>query len=62
VELQAVEEFIDAQAWKLQEHLQTISSDHLREYNLTDIKAQATINGSRSETEATKLESSHGWK
>lgn len=62
MELQIVEVFIDAQARKLQEDFATTKSSHLRDYNVTDIKAQATINGTRSETEATKLESSLGWK
>jgi hypothetical protein len=45
---------LDAQARKLQEDLATVRSDYLRDYNLTHIKVQATINETRSEIEATK--------
>jgi hypothetical protein len=56
VELQAVEVSLKAQARKLQEDLATTRSDHLRHYNLTHIKVQATINETRSEIEAIKHE------
>jgi hypothetical protein len=45
---------LDVQARKLQEDQATVRSDHLRDYNLTHIKVQATINETRSEIEATK--------
>jgi hypothetical protein len=42
--------------------LVTIRSNHLRDYNLTHIKVQATINETCSETETTNMSSSLGWK
>jgi hypothetical protein len=56
MELQAVEMSLDLQERKLQDNLATIRSDHLREYNLTHIKVQATINETHSEIEAIKRE------
>jgi hypothetical protein len=56
MELQAVEVFLNTQARTLQEDLATIRFDHLRDYNLTHIKVQATINETHSEIEAVKHE------
>lgn len=56
MDLQAVEVSLDVQVGKLQEDLATIRSDHLRDYSFTHIKAQATINETHSEIEATKCE------
>jgi hypothetical protein len=56
VELQAAEVSLDTQARKLQVDLATIRSDHLKDYNLTHIKVQATIDECLSEIEATKRE------
>jgi hypothetical protein len=56
VELQTVEISLNAQARKLQEGLETIRSDHLREYDLTHLKVQATRKETHAEIEATRHE------
>jgi hypothetical protein len=56
LELQRIEVSLDAQARKLQEDLATIRSDHLRDYDLTHIKVQATINETLAEIDATRRE------
>jgi hypothetical protein len=48
MEPQAVEVFLGAQARKLREDLATIRSDHLREYDLTDVTVQVIFNETRS--------------
>jgi hypothetical protein len=54
VELWTVEVSLDTQARKLQKDLATIRYNHLRDYNLTHIKAQAMRNKTCSEIEATR--------
>jgi hypothetical protein len=47
---------LDAQTRKLWEDLVSITSDYLRDYDLTHVTVQATFNGTHSAIEATKRE------
>jgi hypothetical protein len=56
VEIHTEEMSLDAQTRKLWEDLATIRSDYLRDYDKTNVTIHATINKTRSATEAKKRE------